>query len=468
MRLIVPLTALLLALAPAARAEELPFFDEQGNPSEALVETLLYPGEFAGRRFIRVSGGDEALYCLDSSLGAREPFAQVYPERLVWPAIGGVALSVDKLDSRLVPAADDVTDDVLDAGFAIRWTLEVLGQDFSRAPVFRLKVVGAEVRGGDGRVLLHWAGAAARDVCTAPASPDLPACQLDGRSLEAQAIAVSPDGTRLALAMTGMKPRIELYDIAQAPRLLWQSTFSTGSGGAVEVLFSADGRWVVALLGNGRIHRFVADTGGRHMGIPSRGTAARGVPPGRLVAVAGKDGELVLWRLSDGTIEWRIPARSEGGQAARIAVSGDGRRIALLEFTDADTAIRVFEVHRRRAVARFTLPGTDWHDIALSGDGQRLFISHETNGLFAAAVDAGGAPEPFGASAAVCVGRIEWRAEKQMLACSTQGGILHVKADGTDGPVLTTPEVSDRWIAAGSITGGITAAIGSGHLLLWR
>jgi WD40 repeat protein len=282
-------------------------------------------------------------------------------------------------------------------------------------------------------------------------------------------VAINVDATLLALAVTGLKPRIELYDIKATPVLLWQSTFSDVSGGVNDVAFSADGKFVVALLGNGRIHRFDAGSGGRHLAVLSRGTATASVPPGALVAVGGEKGEVVLWRLEDGTIDWKIHPRKSRGDIDKIAVSGDGRIIAALEYAGDKTIVRLWRVHNKWALGQFELDGTLYADIALNKTGDTLFLSHEERGLYTLAVNQKESkPVLFSEDTRMCRGKISWINSQDSLQCSSVNAIARVKMDGGKPSLLETGIVSDRWIISVSLQGTTTAAVGAGHLLIWR
>ena len=77
---------------PMRAGETAALIDPEGVPTEQALEALLAPGEFPGRRFEYTSEGEEALFSLDSSLSASEPFAAIHPERLVWPRIADLEL----------------------------------------------------------------------------------------------------------------------------------------------------------------------------------------------------------------------------------------------------------------------------------------------------------------------------------------------------------------------------------------
>ena len=91
------------SLSTDINRQAMPLLNEKHEPTNEVMAALLSPGEFPGKRFVYISEGEEAQYCIDSSLSAKKPFAQVYPERVSWPQIAGLTLVVEKLNLKLVP-----------------------------------------------------------------------------------------------------------------------------------------------------------------------------------------------------------------------------------------------------------------------------------------------------------------------------------------------------------------------------
>lgn len=451
---------------PSAMGQKL-LLDEKNQPTEILIEALLYPGEYKETRFVYVSEGDEAQYCLDSSLSAEKPFAQVYPERIVWPQIGGVDMRVESLDLKLVPEDDNVTDEELDKGYGIRWFLEAAGQDFSKEPVFRLRAVGAEIFSTQtAKVLMHWQKPPPQKSCTAGEN-GFPSCDLQGISLESQAVAIHPLGEMAAIATTGIKPGMTLYNISNEPTKKWQILFPRESGGAQDVDFSSDGNFVVVLLGNGQIHRFDASNGGNHLSVPSKGLSAQTVPPGDVVAVGGAGGEVIFWRLTDGTIEWKINSRDFRGEIDKIAVSGNGKTIATLEYTDTKTIIRIWRMKQKSAVAQLNLQGTEFVDMILDATGKNILLTHLEHGLMMVKAAPNEVPQKMGGHASKCVGELFWPQQQMGPSCSISGGILQLTPSGDVRQRLQIHSDAARWMVAQSPS-GTTLAVGAGHLLIWR
>jgi len=459
-----------LGAASQEPAEEVQLIDEDGTVSEAVLEALLAPGEFNNRRFVYVSVGEEAVFSLDSSLGATPPFAELQPGRLEWPRIAGLELRIESPALKLVPATARVTDEELDAGFIVHWILAPLGQRFEPKAHFAAEVIAAEVISTrSSEILLSWKAAPAPSVCNDKAPAGQPICDLPGISKEARALAISPDGELIALALGGLHPRLEVYRIGEKPGLSWRALFSTKSGGVVETAFSEDGSWIVALTGRGRMHRFDATSGGRHMSVLSKGRTARSIPPGRMMAVAGDAGEVNLWYLADGTIAWRLPGRKLRGAIDKLATSSNGRRFATLEYDDERTVVRIWEIHERTMLAQIEVDPYAVFDIALDDTGENLFVAHENMGLLKAHVEKGATPEPLGTEvSSLCRGRVQWIEALDLLSCSVKQGIIQLDRAGRQKRNLKTNIRASSWITAAASGGRRLAAVGDGHLLIWQ
>jgi hypothetical protein len=457
--------------AEDAPAEDVvPLAGAGGEADDRVLEALLAPGEFPRRRFAFSVTGDEALFVLDASLGAKEPRAEVHPSRVAWPRVAGLALEVEGGPRRLLPTREGIDDADLDAGISVRFVLASLGQRFSPAPRFAIRLEAVDVLSAkDDRALLAWRAAPAPSICAAPTVRGGPDCDLSGVSLEARAVALSPDGRRLALAAGGLRPRVEVYDLAGDPGRTWQSLFPPRGGGPVEVAFSADGSYLAVLTGGGGLHRFDAVTGGGHLAIPATGRTARGLPPGHVMAVAGAEGEVTLWYLEDGTIAWRLPPRKVRGPVTRLAASGDGRHLATLEYEDAGTVVRIWDIAGRALTAQIGIDPYAVADIALDTDGSRLFVSHERRGLLVAEVGAGAGPvEAGGAAGTRCRGRLEWIPGRESLICVAGGDVLDFDGRLRLSDTRAAGPGAGGLIAAAAAGPNRLAAVGEGHLLIWR
>jgi hypothetical protein len=449
--------------------EVVQLFSEDDGTAERVLEAFLAPAEFSNRRFVYVSKGQEAVFSLDSSLSATDPFAELHPERLEWPRVAGLELRAESASLKLQPAVPGVDDEILDAGFSVRWTFAPLGQRFEPFPYFAVRVVEAEVIAtADGKRLFFWQAPSSPPVCDPYAKLGAPNCTLKGVGREARSLALSPDGNLLALALGGLRPRLEVYHVGEIPRLAWFSLFGTDSGGAVEVAFSTDGKWVVALTGRGRMHRFEAMGGGRHMRIPSRGRTARAIPPGRIMAVAGEAGEVNFWYLGDGTIAWILRPREFRGPVDRLAASGDGKRFATLEYEKDNTVVRIWQIRRRAILAQIKVEPYAISDIALDEEGKNLYMAHETKGLLAVHVAKDADPKVMGGETGRrCRGRLQWISGLASLGCTVPGGVVRIDRQGYKTGEINAGIKASDWIVAASESGQRMAAIGGGHLLIW-
>jgi len=465
-----------LAFASGAAAETkgaaTPDLDDgRGGISEEALEALLAPAEFADKRFVYISTGEEAQFCLDVVADGASIRAELTPPRVRWPSKGGVRVVVRGDPLRVNEVPDGVRAEAFESGVEILWVLRPLGQVFAPKPAFEMAIVAAQVRGSGTDLSLWFKAPETPPHCRDRVEAGAPRCALEGVGREARALAMDPEGRLLALAMGGLKPRIEMYALDEDLRLSWSALFPASAGGVVEVAFSTDGRWVVALTGDGRIHRFDAATGGLHLAIPSRGRAARSLPPGRAVAVAGEGGEVTVWNLADGTIGWRLPPRDLRGPVDRLAASGNGARFATLEYDAAKTVVRVWDTARRAMVAQIEVDPYAVADLALDETGSRVFISHEKEGLLAADVGAAGErakPRTFGGEAgARCRNRLQWLASASVLSCAVPEGVIELSADGRLRAELAAGALASDWIVGAALDGAHTAAVGGGHLLVW-
>jgi WD40 repeat protein len=466
------LVSVMTLVSPVSLGEQVevvPLLSEEDGTGERVLEAFLAPAEFSNRRFVYVSKGQEAVFSLDSSLSATEPFAELHPERLEWPRVAGLELRAEGGSLKLKPAIQGVDDDTLDEGFSVRWTFAPLGQRFEPFPYFAVRVVEAEVVATrDGKRLFFWQAPPPLSVCDPRSKKETPNCTLKGVGREARSLALSPDGKLLALALGGLRPRLEVYNILDVPSLAWFSLLGTESGGAVEVAFSTDGKWVVALTGRGRMHRFEAMTGGRHLSIPSIGRTARAIPPGRIMAVAGEEGEVNLWYLGDGTIAWSLRPRDFRGPVDRLAASGDGKRFATLEYEKGNTVVRIWQIRRRAILAQIKAEPYAISDIALDEEGKTLYMAHETKGLLKVQVAKDGVPEVMGGEAGRrCRGRLQWISGLKSLGCTVPGGEVRIDRQGRKTGEINVGIKASDWIVAASESGGRMAAVGGGNLLIW-
>jgi WD40 repeat protein len=457
-----------LLCAPVSRSEVVVLADS-ARQDDAVIEAFISPNDFPARQVLWTGAGDQALFALDASLSATPPIAELHPERLSWPRIAGYPLRVEggPLKLHVLPR---VLDDDLDRGIELRILLVPTGLRFEPFPSFCARIGGVDIMdASSGRPLLRWTAPESPPACRKPSKPGEPSCEVPGIGMGAVSLATSPDGSLVGLSFSGLRPRLEMYDITAEPILLWQALLPRGSGGAIEVAFSADGRYAAVLTGRGALHRFDARSGEAHLRISSRGRTARPVPPGYVVAVAGEAGEVTLWYLSDGTIAWRLPPRQLRGPVDRLAASSDGRRLVTLEYESARSLVRLWDIPTRKLVAQLSVDPYAVADLAVADDGRTVIVSHGERGLLRA--DAQGDKsfrEIPGRTARQCRGRIAWVDGSSLVSCSLPDGEAQVDLEGKLQKRRFTQIPSAQWLVSSSAEGRTLAGVGAGHLVIWR
>ncbi|GAA4622857.1 hypothetical protein GCM10023196_016730 [Actinoallomurus vinaceus] len=169
-------------------------------------------------------------------------------------------------------------------------------------------------------------------------------------------VAFSPDGATLATAGTDGTAR--LWSVAAHRQIGAALTTAGGRLGKAPfhaIAFSPDGTRLVTAGGDGLTRLWnVAD----HQQVGSalgdnRFSLSRAVfsPDGRLVAAAGDDGVVRLW---EPVAHWQIGGTVPGGSA--IALSPDGRTLAIGGAGKNDPTVRLWDVATRRPVGRPLTP----------------------------------------------------------------------------------------------------------------
>ena len=218
---------------------------------------------------------------------------------------------------------------------------------------------------------------------------------------DAQALAFSPDGGRLAVA--DLLGNVRLLDlrtgrVRQGPQLPTQ---------ALGLSFSPDGKLLaIALADTGtelrdaRSLRVVA-----HLSNGAGGDADRGVrfsPDGRLLAVASQLGYTQLWDVASRRRAGRRLTGHEGGVLG-AEFSPDGRMLAT---SGGDGTAILWDVASRRALG--TLPGPlGWVTARFTPDGRQLFVLRDNGDAERWEVD----PDAWSEHACRVAGRELTRAE---------------------------------------------------------
>jgi len=184
------------------------------------------------------------------------------------------------------------------------------------------------------------------------------------------AIALSPDGQKLAVAHPG---RIVLLDAATAEiiqKLTRQETkvdwLSFSDDGRTLATANEDGAIQIWDLVNGQVARTIAGAG--------RITALCFAPAGRILASASEDGSVSLWDLQTGALSLQVRKHSAAVNAIAFSAGGN-----LMATGGDDRTVIIWEVATGKA--RRTLKG---HDLAVTS----LAFSHDASLLASGAGNA--------------------------------------------------------------------------------
>jgi WD40 repeat protein len=195
---------------------------------------------------------------------------------------------------------------------------------------------------------------------------------LPGLGHPAQALGLSPDGGRLAVA--DLHGDLRLLDL-KTGRVLQPPSLD---GSPLHLSFSPDGKLLAVGLGertelrDGRSLRVVASLQGSAT-RGGEGAWVRFSPDGRLLAVAAFDGYTQLWDVATRRRAGAPLTGHEGG-VATAEFSPDGRMLAT---SGLDGTVILWDLRSRRSLG--TLPGALGFTAArFSRDARRLFVLRET------------------------------------------------------------------------------------------
>jgi WD40 repeat protein len=196
-----------------------------------------------------------------------------------------------------------------------------------------------------------------------------------------QAVAFAPDGRTLAVGGAG--GGVELWRVG--PKVLAPLGSLNGSLASVVALAFGPNSTLVAAESNSRIGLWELRGSSLLADPPVTGQAGpSGVTMGPrasgLVATAGADGTIRLWRASDGGAHWTVPgaaaATGASSRAISMARAPDGR--TLLATPAGPGAVAIWDVASRQQIARFSVDSPAVTALAFSPDG-RLVATTSSN-----------------------------------------------------------------------------------------
>jgi WD40 repeat protein len=299
--------------------------------------------------------------------------------------------------------------------------------------------------------------------CAGPvAAGAQPHARIAAHTDQVYALALSPDGTRLASASRDGRVRLWSFPDGRPLATLLQGASPVGA-----LAFAPDGRLLAAADGAGTIRLWTLPDGspaGRLAGHTQWVTALAFSPDGRTLASASGDRTVRLW--SVGTRAARATLRGHRSTVFSLAFTPDG---ATLLSGSADRTIRLWSVASGAAVGSIAGPTREIFALAVTPDG-RTVLSGSSDGLrFWSLADR----QPLGTSEAH-VETLAVSADGTVVAAGLFGGTAKVFSvpDGLELAELPAPPGSvkvalspdGRWLAAAAT--GLVVGAGTGEIVV--
>jgi WD40 repeat protein/uncharacterized caspase-like protein len=159
------------------------------------------------------------------------------------------------------------------------------------------------------------------------------------------------------------------------------------------LVFSPDGRWLVAGSDVGELSLWRLGDSGRFEGVsleagdpPARSATLAFLPDGRGLISGDDEGGFRVWDLPEARLRGRVPPRR--GQVATLSVSSDARH--LLQVSE-DREAQVWDLQEGRGLDQVA---GSWTSGAIAPDGQTLYLTSASEGDLAAVDRATGRPRP--------------------------------------------------------------------------
>ncbi len=192
-------------------------------------------------------------------------------------------------------------------------------------------------------------------------------------SVSAYGLAYSPDGNELATAGYG----VWLIDPRTGAASEWPAAADEIDSGAFSVAFSPNGNTLAAAFGSGLLIGSWKGATARQLSASLGGNVVYS-PDGRLLFVGGQDASVHVYDAATGRLVHRILTPPGSGGGATVAVSPNGRQLAVAYPTtaqDVTSAVSIYSTSTwREQSTLLTLPDVEITALAFSPDGSRLAV----------------------------------------------------------------------------------------------
>ncbi|MCS7468726.1 protein kinase [Stieleria sp. ICT_E10.1] len=209
---------------------------------------------------------------------------------------------------------------------------------------------------GDGRAVEFWNGAEMQRVMTTAGT----------RRLRADALAISQDGTRLAVATRWPDGKVQWCDAATGEALWSQAT----DVAALTTCISPQGKQVAAGLQNGEVLVWSAESGEEQLRLEAGQQAVHAVrfdDKGERLVTAGADGLVRVWDVDSGQMLRVMTGHIDDILA--LSISRDGR---LLVSGGEDGTVRIWDLATGEPMALHRGHLGPVHSVDISPDVQRV------------------------------------------------------------------------------------------------